>query len=38
LPTLARMGWIVVRALKEDRRVDVAAEARAALISRDWKP
>lgn len=38
LPTLARMGWIVVRAFKEDRRVDVAAEARAALISRGWKP
>lgn len=38
LPMLARMGWIVVRAFKEDRRVDVAAEARAALISRGWKP
>jgi hypothetical protein len=38
LPTLARMGWIMIRAFKEDRRADVAAEARAALISRGWKP
>jgi hypothetical protein len=38
LPILARMGWSVVRAFKEDRRVDVAAEARAALISWGWKP
>lgn len=38
LPKLARMGWFVVRAFKEDRRADVAAEARAALISRGWKP
>ncbi|MFZ0835460.1 MAG: DUF559 domain-containing protein [Mycobacterium sp.] len=38
LPALARMGWFVVRAFKEDRRADVAAEARAALISRGWKP
>ncbi len=38
LPKLARMGWYVVRAFKEDRRADVAAEARAALISRGWKP
>jgi hypothetical protein len=38
LPKLGRMGWIVVRAFKEDRRADVAAEARAALISRGWKP
>jgi hypothetical protein len=38
LPTLARVGWFVVRAFKEDRRDNVAAEARAALISRGWKP
>lgn len=38
LPKLARMGWSVVRAFREDRRADVAAEVRAALISRGWKP
>ena len=38
LPKLARMGWYVVRAFKEDRRADVAAEARAAMISRGWNP
>ena len=38
LPKLARMGWLVVRAFKEDCRAEVAAEARSALISRGWKP
>lgn len=38
LPIMARIGWHVVRAFKEDRRADVAAEARAAMISRGWKP
>lgn len=38
LPRLARLGWHVIRAFKEDRREDVAAEARAALISRGWTP
>jgi hypothetical protein len=32
------MGWYVVHAFKEDRRADVAAEARSVMISRGWKP
>lgn len=38
LPKLQRMGWIVVRALKEDRDDDVVNRARTALISRGWRP
>lgn len=38
LPKLARMGWDVIRAIKEDRDEDVVASTRAALIARGWKP
>lgn len=38
LPKLQRMGWIVIRALKEDRDEDVVNRARTALISRGWRP
>lgn len=38
LPKLARMGWHVVRAIKEDRDEDIVASARAALTARGWKP
>jgi hypothetical protein len=37
-PKLQRMGWIVVRVLKEDRDDDVVEQARSALISRGWRP
>jgi hypothetical protein len=37
-PKLRRMGWIVVRVLKEDRDDDVVEQARSALISRGWRP
>ncbi len=38
LPKLERMGWIVIRALKEDRDHEVIDRARTALISRGWRP
>jgi hypothetical protein len=37
-PKLERMGWIVIRALKEDRDEDVVARARSALLRRGWRP
>lgn len=38
LPKLERMGWIVIRVLKEDRDDEVIDRARTALISRGWRP
>lgn len=38
LALLAQMGWIVIRVIKEDRDDDIVVRARAALISRGWKP
>jgi hypothetical protein len=37
-PKLARMGWIVIRAIKEDRDDEVVERARTALVSRGWRP
>ena len=36
LPKLERMGWIVIRAIKEDRDEDLIERARRALVSRGW--
>lgn len=38
LPKLQRMGWDVIRVLKEDRDDDTIERARTALLSRGWKP
>ncbi len=38
LPKLERMGWIVIRVLKEDRDDEVIDRARTALTSRGWRP
>jgi hypothetical protein len=38
LPKLARMGWIVIRVIKEDRDDDIIEQARTALVSRGWRP
>jgi len=37
-PKLERLGWIVVRVIKEDRDDDIIERARTALLSRGWKP
>jgi very-short-patch-repair endonuclease len=37
LPKLERMGWIVIRVLKEDRDDEVIDRVRTAL-SRGWRP
>jgi hypothetical protein len=37
-PTLARLGWHVVRAIKEDRDADVVNQAWDAMVSRGWRP
>jgi hypothetical protein len=37
-PKLERMGWIVIRVLKEDRDDDVVERVKRALISRGWRP
>jgi hypothetical protein len=38
LPKLERMGWTVIRVIKEDRDEDVIARATKALLSRGWRP
>jgi hypothetical protein len=38
LPKVERLGWIVVRVIKEDRDEDIIERARTALISRGWRP
>jgi hypothetical protein len=37
-PTLQRLGWDVVRVIKEDRDDDVVARAYRAMVERGWKP
>jgi very-short-patch-repair endonuclease len=38
LPKIERMGWQVIRVIKEDRDDDIIRCARTALISRGWRP
>ena len=38
LPKLERMGWNVIRVIKEDCDEDVIVRARNALVSRGWRP
>lgn len=35
---LERLGWKVIRVIKEDRDSEVVDRVRLALISRGWKP
>ncbi|HET6736382.1 MAG TPA: hypothetical protein VFH65_27365, partial [Mycobacterium sp.] len=37
-PTLARLGWHVVRAIKEDSDTDLVRQAWDAMVSRGWRP
>ncbi|MDT5008936.1 MAG: hypothetical protein QOH57_553 [Mycobacterium sp.] len=37
-PQLQRLGWIVVRVVKEDRDRDIVARVRQAMVSRGWTP
>jgi hypothetical protein len=37
-PKLARLGWHVVRAIKEDRDADLVRHAWDAMVSRGWRP
>ena len=38
LPKLERLGWIIVRVIKEDRRDEVIRRAWDAMVSRGWRP
>lgn len=38
IPMIERLGWIVLRVIKEDLRDDVVRAATVALISRGWRP
>ena len=38
LPKLERMGWIVIRVLKEDSDADAVRRATRALVERGWRP
>jgi len=38
MPKLERMGWDVIRVIKEDRDEDVVERARIALLARGWRP
>jgi hypothetical protein len=37
-PKLERLGWIVVRVIKEDDEQDIIARAYRAMVARGWKP
>ena len=37
LPHLQRLGWIVIRVIKEDAEADIVDRARNALLSRGWR-
>lgn len=36
--SLQRLGWHVIHVIKEDRGADIVEQARAALLSRGWRP
>ncbi len=36
-PRLQRLGWIVIRVIKEDAEADIVDRARNALLSRGWR-
>ena len=38
LPKLERMGWIVVRVIKEDCDEDTIDRVRRAMVARGWRP
>jgi hypothetical protein len=38
LPKLERLGWIVIRVIKEDREDDIIARVWRAVVSRGWQP
>jgi very-short-patch-repair endonuclease len=38
LPLLERLGWIIVRVIKEDRRDEAVQRAWDAMVSRGWRP
>jgi hypothetical protein len=38
MPKLERLGWKVVRVIKEDLEDDVIGRAHQAMVSRGWKP
>jgi hypothetical protein len=38
IPKIERLGYIVERVIKEDRRYDILRRAREALVSRGWRP
>jgi hypothetical protein len=37
-PILQRLGWDVIRVIKEDRNDDVIARTYRAMVARGWKP
>ena len=38
IPELERLGWIVLRVIKEDHPGDIVRRARCALVARGWHP
>ena len=38
IPQIERLGWIVIRVIKEDRLHEIVQRAWDAMISRGWKP
>ena len=38
LPKLQRLGWLVIRVIKEDRDTDIIERVYEAMTSRGWKP
>ena len=37
-PKIEKLGWIVVRVIKEDRPKDIVQRAWTAMVSRGWRP
>lgn len=38
IPKIERLGWIVLRVIKEDRREEIVQRAWNAMVSRGWRP
>jgi very-short-patch-repair endonuclease len=38
LPKLQRLGWTIVRVIKEDSQDDIISRVYQALVSRGWRP
>lgn len=38
IPKIERLGWIVIRVIKEDRPDEIVQRAWDAMVARGWRP